>query len=392
VEFGSHVTQRRFAHVIAGRTLARARRRVQMLSSDKRVVVTAMRTHQSWLAPGLWSLRSIGSAHRIPKNRTPAIASDRWMAGIKGSVIKRAAIRTAVACVPPSIVWVHDSGSTGSTGSTGSRGNSDSSSGTATELLATKAGGMLLFEVSSGRVIHLPRDPFATDYRRRREALAQHLPVPAFRLTPDRAVLTEHLVTGIPLLECALEVKERVTRDLIGRATAMVGATRPHSIGNANGDDSTDVINDALATFDAATDIAPSIRALIAAQRDALVAAAKTWPLVASHGDANGLNIVVDGDDWTLIDFEDCGDLPYFYDALSPVVSDRPLAQLALRGAFDDQLTALTQAAGLSAEASHVALQLTAVALVAAVRHATRHGGSVGRSLARSWLSLSAAG
>lgn len=354
------------------RTLARARRRVQLLSADKRVVVAAMRTHQSWLAPGLWSLRSIGTAHRIPKSRTPAIASGRWMAGIKGSIIKRAAIRTGVACAPPPVVWIRGRGTVGREGG----------DGRATELLVTKAGGMLLFEIGASRVIHLPRVPFAPDYQHRREALAAHLPVPDFELTADRAVLTEQLVTGTPLVDCAPDVKERVTRQLIVRAAAMVSDTRT---GN-----STVAINDALASFDAATDVVPAVRAVVAGQRDALLAAAQSWPLVASHGDANGLNIVVNGHDWMLIDFEDCGDLPYFYDALSPVVSDRLLWQRATRGEFDAELRALTQSAGLPASATDVVLQMTAVALIAAARHATRHGGSVGRSLARSWLSSAA--
>jgi hypothetical protein len=341
-----------------------------VLSADKRMVVTAMRAHQSWLAPGLWSLRTIGSAHRIPKSKTPAIASDRWMAGIKGSAVKRAAVRTGVACAPPPMVWLH-----------GSAGGGD---GAATELLMTKAGGLLLFEVDASRVIHLPHAPFTADYQHRRELLAVHLPVPAFRLTANRAVLTEKLATGTPLVDCPADVRERVSRQLMERATAMARDTRA---GN-----SIQVVNDALDALDAATDVAPAIRSHIGAQRDALTLAAQSWPLVASHGDANGLNIIVSGGDWTLIDFEDCGDLPYFYDALSPVVTDRPLAQLATRGGFDEELTALTQAAGLPASALDVALQMTAVSLIAAARHATRHGGSVGRSLARSWLSSTAAG
>ncbi|BDZ45924.1 oligosaccharide flippase family protein [Naasia aerilata] len=249
--------------------------------------------------------------------------------------------------------------------------------GGAVEALLTKDRGLVLFDRTGGSVTHVRRAPFPAGYEEHREALSQVLPNPSWSLTEDRTVLREGLASGVEFSRAPLDLRVATVHGVVRAYTALARSARS---------------GDARAAVDAALTRAAESREgapkAIVAEVEALApqlrAAASAWPLVLSHGDLTGLNLLVAEDGgWSAIDFEDAGLRPYFYDPYVLLLRDAELLAALRTGEFDEDFAALGAAAG--APAGDHELLLRAAALLAAEHHARTHGGRFWFSLGRSW-------
>ncbi|WP_150308022.1 phosphotransferase [Planctomonas psychrotolerans] len=331
---------------------------IGLSSRSKETIVTGIRANGASVEPGLWVATRIGSAARVTRGMRSSPEAGRWTR-LKGGRAKVLLLTVAVAVAPPMIFRVRGAGG-------------------ASRALATKAGGLILFDDARKRVVHVAEEPYPADYAERRRFLSEYLPAPAAELSADRLRLTEDLAAGVAFESLAPGRKRAIARDFMAKASFLVEQNSSAS--------ATAVVASALAAADRAEGLPEHVASRLPELRPALAAAAATWPLIPAHGDLTGLNILVEGEaDWSLIDFEDADDLPFFYDAACLLLSDPDLRPDAVNGAFDDDLRRLAQSAGTAAEPAHLDLYLAATALIAADRHATRHGGRFGQTVQRLW-------
>ncbi|MFD3443761.1 phosphotransferase [Microbacteriaceae bacterium 4G12] len=332
-------------------------RRLGSIRRGKAALAARLREEAPLLQGGRWVIESAGHAHRAGDAAFPAMHAPRP----RSSSARALGILTRL--LPPALPVLR----TGA-GRTGS----------ATTVVQTKAGGLILFDASRGVVVHRRRAVLPAGYETNRELLQRHLPGPGWSLDGDRRTLTENLAPGSVLREQSPAVRVDVARDLLVASAGSVAATRRGT--------AADQVQAAVRAVLADPSVPTELAARVHAAAEELGAAARSWPLALSHGDLTGLNVMVTSTgEWTVIDFEDCAELPYFFDACSLLIRDEHLLDAARGGGFDTQLATLHAAAGVRTTESSLEPQLLATALIAATRHAAHHGGTLAFTLGRLW-------
>jgi Phosphotransferase enzyme family len=227
-------------------------------------------------------------------------------------------------------------------------------------------------------VVHRRGTALPVGYESTRALVQRHLPGPGWRVDGERSTVTEDLVAGTVLRDHPAALRVDVAgRILTASAQAVAATSRGSAVAQLEAS-----INSVLEDTAVPADLATRVRAGAAELRDA----ARLWPLALSHGDLTGLNVMVTpSGEWTVIDFEDCAELPYFFDACSLLIRDEHLLGVARGGGFDQQLAAVDAAAGVSTNETSLELRLRATALIAATRHAAHHGGTLAFTLGRLW-------
>ncbi|THG30806.1 lipopolysaccharide biosynthesis protein [Naasia lichenicola] len=338
------------------------RRGIRGDSQRKRSLEELLRVAAPHLRSGRWILPSASSAfHNSPEGRSAqaaAAARIRPARDLKERLVRR---RTALAAPRSADITGRPSAEHGPT-----------------EALLTKDRSLVLFDRGSNSVTHVRSAPFGTDYESFRRRLTDEIPNPSWTLTDERRVLTEGLADGVEFARAAFEVRVEVTRRIVDAYAALT--RRSSSPG------SVDLVLGAIARVDSNSKVSSSIREEVDALTDRLIADSPTWPLVLSHGDLTGRNLIVtDRSSWMAIDFEDAGERPYFYDAYVLICQDRELLAALRAGAFAAELARLHTAAGRPADSDDDEMLLRAAALLAADYHAREHGGRFEFSLSRTW-------
>jgi O-antigen/teichoic acid export membrane protein len=337
------------------------RKGIRWEREQKRTLAALLRDAAPHLRKGRWSLPTVASAFHTGRDgrvaRRDAEGRRRPPRGVKEKLVRR---RTRLA--GPRSVNVR---------------NGNLSSG-AVEAMMTKERGLVLFDRSGGSVTHVRREAFPVSYEANREALSQAIPNPPWTLAADRKVLREGLASGAEFSRAPLKLRLAAVRSVAGAYTELTGCCSSETAVPAV--DS--ALRRALGDHDNAQ---PAIRAELEALAPEIRAGAEQWPLVLSHGDMTGLNLLVAEDGrWSAIDFEDAGPRPYFFDPYVLLLRDAALLDALRAGELDEDFARLHRAAGNRDGADHELL-LRAAALLAADYHAATHGGRFWYSLARNW-------
>ncbi|WP_108248969.1 phosphotransferase [Planctomonas deserti] len=334
-------------------------RRLGSIRRGKAALAGRLREEAPLLQGGRWVVESAGHAHRAGDAAFPAMHAPRP----RSSSARALSILTRL--MPPALPILRAGAGAGRTGS-------------ATTVVQTKAGGLILFDAGRGVVVHRRRANLPVGYETHRELLQRHFPGPGWSLDRDRRTLTEDLAPGSVLREQSPAVRLAVARDMLTASAGAVAATRRGT--------AADQVEAAVRAVLADPSVPTELAARVRTAAEELGAAARSWPLALSHGDLTGLNVMVTPTgEWTVIDFEDCAELPYFFDACSLLIRDEHLLDAAREGGFDTQLATLHAAAGVRPTESSLEPQLLATALIAATRHAAHHGGTLAFTLGRLW-------
>lgn len=358
LRFGSRMAGDRagtaFAHLLAG--FGRDAGRKQRL-------VDSMRQAAPHLREGRWIIRSGSSAfHAGPLGR--AAQQGSAAGGVTSVGLRDRAIALRLAVAGPRSFMV-------------ARGGGAGTAAGAVEAHRTKQGGLVLFDRSANRVVHVRSEPFPPHYAERRRELSTSLPNPAWSLDASRRVLTEALVPGVPAARLEPAARIAVARRVIGASAAVVAG---RTSGDASG-----MLTAAMGWAAATAGSSVLSSADVVALQERVERLAATSPLAPSHGDLTGQNVLADRDGaWAVIDFEDAGPRPYFFDAYSLLLRDPVLLEQLRGGAFAVELQALHRAAGVANPVDDDLLVRCTVLLAAQI-HADEHGGVFANTLGRLW-------
>lgn len=360
LSFGSRMAGDRagaaFAHLLAG--FARDAGRKQRL-------VDSLRQAAPHLREGRWIIRSGSSAfHSGQRGSTAQHAQQESTAGVArpaGLRGRAVAVRLSVSG-PRSFVVDRGAGV---------------AAGGAVEARLTKDGGLVLFDHTAAQVVHVRSEPFPSEYADRRRELSAFLPNPAWSLDASGRVLTEALVPGAPAGGLDAAARIALARRVI---TASAAAVAGRTFGDASG-----MLTAAMGWAAATAGSSVLSSADVVALQERVERLAVASPLAPSHGDLTGQNILADRDgSWAVIDFEDAGPRPYFFDAYSLLLRDGILLEQLRGGTFAVELDALHRAAGVE-EPVDDDLLVRCTVLLAAQIHTDEHGGTFTRTLGRLW-------
>ena len=335
-------------------------RRLQRTVAEKRSLAAAVRSLAHHLEPGLWRLPFARVAVRARSGRLPRHLR---ATGAVGSSGRRAALAQAIrVLVPPTWVWVSAPRAVER-----DRGGLGMAAGPSTALVLAPAGrsavlfdraGAIVTRVGIGRP--LPARQVAI-----RRAMQPYVPMPEFSVSPDRHLLREAMLDGLPFHRLSTERRSVAFVALCGRYAAMVRperrSARPAAVAHSFR------AMAALADRDAAW--APLLE-----RRDAAVREAAAWPCVPVHGDLSAENVVVVDGVAHLIDFEFADLLPFFYDVVKLVLDeascgrDDLLAGIGSPGPIREAWCELWTAAGSEGPPESLEVVLTTVVALYARR------------------------
>jgi hypothetical protein len=243
----------------------------------------------------------------------------------------------------------------------------------------------VLFDMARRRVLRIREegDQARSDVPR---LLSPHLDVAPFVALPGQRLFVEEYVLGELFASASTERRFAAFRRLLEGYTSLVLARRTGS--------AEPLVAAAMRRADSVT-MPPALAAWLDDNVASLLSGAHRWPLVPSHSDLTGDNVLLRAGHPVLIDFEWAGYYPFFYDPLSLVIREastgRPdLLDACCSGRFDAEMRALCGAA--RHEDADLSMLLVATLLIRSDR-STRRGEQVDRAryerhLARLWHPL----
>jgi hypothetical protein len=243
----------------------------------------------------------------------------------------------------------------------------------------------VLFDVERRRVLRIREegDQTRSDVPRR---LSRHLDVAPFTALPGQRLFVEEFLRGELFAAAPSARRFAAFRRLLEGYTSLVLADRAGS--------AEPLVATAMQRAGSAT-LPPVLAAWLDGNVATLLTGAHRWPLVPSHSDLTGDNVVLRAGHPVLIDFEWASYYPFFYDPLSLVIREASTGRTDLldaccSGRFDAEIRALCGAARY--EDADLCMLLVATLLIRCDR-STRRGEQVDRAryerhLARLWRPL----
>ncbi|KAA9132927.1 phosphotransferase [Microbacterium caowuchunii] len=204
-----------------------------------------------------------------------------------------------------------------------------------------KRGDLLLFNVRNASVTRVfPSDDLVKTYLENRDTVARYLPIPQTLRVGDR-VVSEVLVSGKNGFSVGTESKLLLWRKFLA----------------AYEDLSTAATNDAgliIAELRAEISELQPHHGPLQSTEKMLSTLNSSWRTFAMHGDLSGNNVVVDGNSFVVIDYDDVARHPFFFDVILFTLRDDVLRSMLRRGMFDEDLKRLADAAGADFSSDHL--------------------------------------
>jgi hypothetical protein len=330
--------------------LQRLKRAPQTLSNireRKHDVVVQLQNYKPHMAPG-WYLVTTKMAHRI------GVVPPQDLMEIKGyRFVRRLGVVSGLKAwvtnylVPPLMVKI---------------GNQLREPVTAcNQLLLTSDGGIKLFSPTVV-LIHVP------DWKKRKrlmeahKVLGEHLPVTELRPLDDGELLEETFVEGRSWHLMARDEQYNAYPLLLSMITRLTKETSRALYGINAAEDAVRRALMATVSF--------PVNDLIRERHKEISMFLALCPVVPSHGDMSGQNIIVGSNRLYIIDLERFAYLPFFYDALKLPVANalylrsEDLVRAVLTGKFDQSLDTLFAAAGVQAFSAQRTVAMLSVLVV----------------------------
>jgi hypothetical protein len=228
----------------------------------------------------------------------------------------------------------------------------------------------VLFDLEHQAVLRVARGPVAPARIEVPQRLARHLGIARFDVIDGGCAFLEEFVDGTPLTDVTdPERRLDVLRRLFAGYTRLVAAERGGSAGP---------LVEGACTSATSIALPHGLRSWFDERGEELRARSRTWPLVPSHTDLTGTNLLVQGREPRLIDLEWADFYPFFYDVTLLVLREAAeegrgdLLAAYLDGGLAAELAGLCTASGNPGE--DPIMLLMATLLVRCHRAASQEG------------------